>query len=1273
MDLSGAWAHVVECAECGAKHWATTWVVADLDARADLADLARAGRLTFVTCPNGHEHELDEPLLIIRRQHTPALLYLRDDKGTPDAAALEGLFKTVPQEGLAELLALNNRAPSGTGRRLLLPLAAFPSAETLGVLSPLDELLYAPDTARVIIERAELSTPLALQALTTLAALQPATTAGRSRSDVMLRFAAMLQPVARESSVAWCRFELSQNPADLETAIKTVEQVYASSLPQAVQLVILRQLYNALRVRFGMTGQRADLVRAVDVCRSALTNAERGSRTYVELLADLGTLLSERHELSGEHSDLHSAIAAAREAADLTPQPGADRALILNNLSGHLSTQHLITGQLEDLDEAIKLVREAVDLASERDPQRPSYLNNLGKYWADRSAVSGERSELDAAIAAARESVRLTPEQSPALPQHVANLSSHISRLYEITGQRAALDEAIALALRAVGLTNRQDPAFWRLLNNLSNQLSTRYAVAQRRDDLDFAIETARKAAERVPENSPNRPLVLSNLANRLSALHAMTGRLADLKEAVDAALQAALLTPETSGQRAQHFSNLSAHLDKLFEATGERAHLDAAIDAAQAAVHSSPEQSTERAGYLGNLGTALLHLYDLTNARADLDAAIAMARESTKAALEHEPRRPVFLSNLGLALSKLYSRTRQQTDFNAAVAALRTALSGFQQLVLETEDAQESAKNAAAVTRQILRLLIDQGDRETIVSVLETGKAVRLRADLARSSRKPTHLNDVEANRYRSIGERLRHVAASLRRLDNMPSGRRGPSHQTDRANLSRKQELLRSERANLEAGDPSFSSAPLDQSSVVQHAVKHNEAIVYLQPMDDTAHGLTAVLVHPATPSSQVEARDVIRIPGFDRAAIRDLLVGRSEKLSKDSDLGPSDAQSMGWITAELFSKSSAHDTAAHHEVWLQVQQRVIERLGGIMTPVSARLSELGMTRVVLIPGEALGLLPLHAAPIDRDGSTFGDAFETRYAPSVTTLDQASAVDQNASGRKRLVGIANPDGTLAFSDIQMRTVAEIFAPDSDIRHGRLAVRSWLLRNSADADILSLSTHAQFAMGNPGSSTFTLAPEQARTNSSSEDQSSELNALSLDDLWRGDVKLKRGAIVVADACETGQIELGAAVEEFVGFPAAFLASGAASVVASLWSVSDFSTALLMETFYAHLKAGVRPTLALKAAVHSLRRTRASDLTQRLTRELASLTARIQEERSHRPKMTVQEEADDSMIQVQNVANRLHAQKLRLQSMAPEGLPFAHPYHWAAFAVHGAT
>jgi CHAT domain-containing protein len=78
-----------------------------------------------------------------------------------------------------------------------------------------------------------------------------------------------------------------------------------------------------------------------------------------------------------------------------------------------------------------------------------------------------------------------------------------------------------------------------------------------------------------------------------------------------------------------------------------------------------------------------------------------------------------------------------------------------------------------------------------------------------------------------------------------------------------------------------------------------------------------------------------------------------------------------------------------------------------------------------------------------------------------------------------------------------------------------------------------------------------------------------------------------QASLVTLSACQTGRSVV-AGGDELLGLMRAFLAAGAASLVASLWAVEDRSTALLMENFYRQLAAGAGKGAALRAAQLSL-------------------------------------------------------------------------------------
>lgn len=80
---------------------------------------------------------------------------------------------------------------------------------------------------------------------------------------------------------------------------------------------------------------------------------------------------------------------------------------------------------------------------------------------------------------------------------------------------------------------------------------------------------------------------------------------------------------------------------------------------------------------------------------------------------------------------------------------------------------------------------------------------------------------------------------------------------------------------------------------------------------------------------------------------------------------------------------------------------------------------------------------------------------------------------------------------------------------------------------------------------------------------------------------------LQQADLVVLSACQTQLGELSAG-DEVVGLNRAFL-YGAPTVVASLWSVDDEATGVLMVRFYTHLLAGMGKAESLQTAQNEVR------------------------------------------------------------------------------------
>lgn len=274
------------------------------------------------------------------------------------------------------------------------------------------------------------------------------------------------------------------------------------------------------------------------------------------------------------------------------------------------------------------------------------------------------------------------------------------------------------------------------------------------------------------------------------------------------------------------------------------------------------------------------------------------------------------------------------------------------------------------------------------------------------------------------------------------------------------------------------------------------------------------------------------------------------------------------------------------------------LVPKVVGILVPSGADL--------VIVPHHVLTLLPFGLLAVPGTTEMLGGRFAIRYAPSLKALE--ALMDRHRE-RTALGGAERP--FLVVSDPSMPSVdmrrffedadsglvalAPLPAAASEGRwlerevgathlKGEGASESRVRREMIGARVIHLATHAvvpEFSDAQ-GRAFLALAPDgrhdgQLSATELLNDPTIELNA----------------SLVVLSACQTaiGPLRW---VEGSLGLQRAFLFKGAESVIASLWSVNDESTAKLMRAFYTHwMRDTDQPTKAeaLRRAQMDVRRT----------------------------------------------------------------------------------
>ena len=363
--------------------------------------------------------------------------------------------------------------------------------------------------------------------------------------------------------------------------------------------------------------------------------------------------------------------------------------------------------------------------------------------------------------------------------------------------------------------------------------------------------------------------------------------------------------------------------------------------------------------------------------------------------------------------------------------------------------------------------------------------------------------------------------------------------------------------------------------------------------------------------------ERIEVLWLPSFGKERLMELQRG-----------GIDAAALGGWLRAY-------HMRNSEHEAW----RRMIESVGEtfcreLWEPLLDLLQDMGIAEnaeLVWFPQGGSGVFPVHAAwHQDPAGSKLWliDRFTIRYAPDFRSL--LSGEPGIGRPEDSLLLVVNPCGDLDFSELECLWV-EQFRAGHGLRllHGNDATSDAVIDAIGNADIAHFSTHAVFDLNRPLSSSLLLAAGEQ---------------LSLERLIPA-IEHKAPSLVVLSACETAMSRISSTPDEFLGFPAAFLHSGAGSVLATLWPVDDAATALLAGRFYRERASGNhRPAHALRSAQNWLRGVTAQEL------------------------MDIMREMKNAPPPAGPLAGRI---RTALRKFDPDFRPFAPPYYWAAFTISG--
>jgi CHAT domain-containing protein/tetratricopeptide (TPR) repeat protein len=218
--------------------------------------------------------------------------------------------------------------------------------------------------------------------------------------------------------------------------------------------------------------------------------------------------------------------------------------------------------------------------------------------------------------------------------------------------------------------------------------------------------------------------------------------------------------------------------------------------------------------------------------------------------------------------------------------------------------------------------------------------------------------------------------------------------------------------------------------------------------------------------------------------------------------------------------------------------------------------------------LPGSSL-LRYAHEGPRSAENGAFGN-FRGRGAPACApwvdpgrTRRCAPTTEIPRDPENGVLVLGNSfNGRLPYAVEEARAVAELWGGTALVEEA--ASLDALRQSAGSCRLLHLAAHGEFRSDNPLFSGLALAGGWLTT---LEVFNLRLNA----------------ELVALSACQTGRSVVGGG-DELFGLMRAFLAAGAASLVATFWTVEDRSTARLMQRFYERLVQGESRGAALRQA-----------------------------------------------------------------------------------------
>ncbi len=842
--------------------------------------------------------------------------------------------------------------------------------------------------------------------------------------------------------------------------------------------------------------------------------------------------------------DYARAEANLRQGLDLRTRLAPDsleRAASFNNLG-------IVAWSLGELARAKGLQLQALELIRRRAPgglDEARVLNNLGLL----ARTEGDPATSVAYLSQANRIWRRLDPDGADLARNFTNLAA----LASDRGDHALSEEYDQAALKTFEHLAPEGLDVAKLLANLGIIARERYAF----EEAETLFRRALAIQQRRVPGSTDEATGLSNLASALVEM----GRIDEAEACARHALAIrSRLTPKSSDV-AVSLSMLGMIAERRGDCRTAASLGEQALDIQRRTAPGTIQEGED----LQSLGSVALTAGRFQQAESYGRQALAIVRRlAPQSRAEAEA-----LDLVGSAQQRAGHAAAAESTLLAAVAALEAqvgrlggtgkTLTGFQ-------------ARWGEIYQHLIALQIERGEEAAAFQTLERWRARGLLAQIA--ERDLTFSADIPApllKRQRELDQKYRQVQEDIAQAD--------PRREAVVEGLLVQLSRLSNQRSALE-------------DSIV-HASPRYASLRHPQPLDlAAARGAldpgtvwlsyfagakqTFLFVVTAAASGEREGLKVLRLPAGEKALADETAVFRGLILRGRGGDPPEPALLVeGRKLYDLLIAPAAP--------WIARADRIlISPDGPLHTLPYAALVRPGPTPRWLVewkPVHTVLSATLYAqlkAGRRRDsapGGAGGGALVALADPTYQPVPGATAAADDPPLRRYRAGLPRLPGAVE----EVQALAALYGRDAHVFTGAGATKGQIEHLPPGTRCLHFACHALLDRRFPLDSALALAPSR-------DDGNGMLQAWEIFERLRIDADL-----VTLSACSTG-LGRNAGGEGLIGLTRAFQYAGARSVLASLWAVSDRSTATLMARFYAKLRAGRTKDAALAEAQRELLR-----------------------------------------------------------------------------------